>query len=163
MSYKNLSLRIRRGLLDEVDALVESMALNRSDFFGAAVNMLAENPKMAESDLELSVIDENSLKKALNDRPLFYAVRKLLGGRGLTEAKAIIKKGSLHVDVSKGTLVRFKPPNTVEFEPTGDFRIQVDLVPEMAVKLYAAGKESPLSEEMLKHLGTRYGLLFEIP
>lgn len=163
MDNKNLSLRIKKGLLDEVDTLVESMALNRSDFFGAAVNMLAENPKMAEPDLELSVVDENLLEKALDDRLLFYAVRKLLGGRGLTEAKVIIKKRSLHVDISKGTLVRFKPPNTIEFEPTGDFRIQMDLVPELAVKLCAAGKETPLSEEMLKYLGTRYELLFDIP
>jgi Arc/MetJ-type ribon-helix-helix transcriptional regulator len=163
MGNKNLSLRIKKGLLDEVDSLVESMALNRSDFFGAAVDMLTENPKMAETALDVNRVDENLLGKALEDNLQFYAVRKLLGNNGLAEAKVIINKGNLRMDISKSTLVRFKPPNTIEFEPTGDFRIQVDLVPGIAIKLSAAGKEYSLSEEMLRYLGTRYELLIEIP
>lgn len=160
---KNLSLRIKREILDEVDTLVEGRALNRSDFFGAAVNMLADNPKLAESDLTINRVDETLLENLLKDRLLFYSVSKLLGAKGLTEARAVIKKGSLHIEISKGTLVRFKPPSTIEFEPTGDFRIQVDLVPGIDIKLCAAGRAYPLSEELLKYLGTRYELLFKIP
>jgi len=157
---KKVTLRIEKEFLDEVDAIVEGRAINRSDFFGAAVNMLLENPKMAETDLEIVRFDERALEEALKDRLLFFSVLRLLGGKGLTKASAIIQRGSLHIEISKGTLVRFKPPTTIEFEPTGDFRVQVDLVPGINIYLYGAGKEIPLSEESLKYLGTRYSLLF---
>lgn len=160
---KNVPLRINKELLDDVDTLVEGWAVNRSDFFGAAVNMLVENPQMAEKDHEIFKVDESSLKDALKDSLLFYAVRSLLGGKGLTEATTIIERGSLHIKISKGTLVRYKPPNTIEFEPVGDFRVQLDLVPEINIQLYVSGKKRPLSEEILMHLGNSYGLLFELP
>ena len=163
MTNINLSLRVKKGLLDEVDALVEGRALNRSDFFGAAVNMLADNPQMAESNIEIVKVDESLLEEALTDRLMFCAVRKLLGSKGLTEARAIINKGSLHIDISKGTLVRFKPPTTIEFELTGDFRIQIDLMPEMDIKLSAAGRVSPITEDLLRYIGSRYEIMFYIP
>lgn len=159
---KAVTLRIRKEFLDEVDTIVEGRTINRSDFFGAAVNMLLENPKMAETDLEIVRVDESSLEEALKDRLLFRAVRKLLGGKGLTEAIAIIEKGSLHIEISRGTLVRFKPPTIIEFELTGDFRVQVDLAPGIDIHLFSAGRELPVSEEALRHLGTRYSLLFNL-
>lgn len=158
---KTVTLRIKKKHLDEVDTLVESLAINRSDFFGAAVNMLSEDPKLAEKKLEIFKVDETALKKILEDRLQFFAVHRLLGSKGLTEVDAIIKMGSLNISISKGTLVRFKPPNTIEFEPMGDFRVQLDLVSGVNIQLYAAGNKHPLSEDLLMHLGKRYSLLFE--
>ena len=155
------TLRIKKEFLDKIDTLVENQDINRSDFFGAAVNMLLENPKLAEKDPHIFTVDEDALRSALKDGLEFNAVRTLLGSKGLTEVRTVIEIGSLSIDISKDTVIRFKPPNTIEFEPMGDFRIQLDLVSGINIQIYAAGNKQHLSEDRIKELGKRYALYFE--
>ncbi|MDD3653772.1 MAG: hypothetical protein PHO01_06260 [Desulfotomaculaceae bacterium] len=169
MKNKNTPLRIKRNLLDEIDAIVEGRPINRSDFFGAAVSMLAENPQMARNSFSLDRVkqerssNDDSLKllnDVLQDRLMLLAVNSIFEN-GLTGVNTKIFVNGLQIEIKKGTLVRFKPPTTIEFEPTGDFRVQLDLVQGLKLKIDDAGRELPLSEKLINQLGAGYGLLFK--